>query len=344
MAPSYSDNINNLPLVSIILLNYNGKEYAKLWQSIFEQNYPNYEIIFIDNGSQDESLELFLSIARRYNVPVNVIRLRKNLGYSRANNIGVSIARGKYIVLLSNDIEVDKNWLSSMVDFLEKHPEVGVAEPIMFNYNKKSVYDLTYGYMNACGNIFSSIEIVPKEKLNEPFEVTFCEGASMFIRKDILMKTGYLFDEDYFMYYEDVDFCLRVRKLGYKCFVVPYSKIYHIRSGTTRKLKDPYYTTLFTSNKLLTLFRHLSTEKLIICMAFAILQEIFSSLILIILEKDIKNGLAVLKGIVRFFRLLPHHVKKRREIMLRRRCKDCDFLIPLHKSIPLLMKKLRRRN
>jgi GT2 family glycosyltransferase len=339
----------NWPLVSIVLLNYNGRKFIELWSSLFKVEYPNYEIIFVDNGSSDKSDELFEEMLSKHSdrrVNVKIIKLKKNMGYSKANNIGVKEANGDYIVLLSNDIEVDKYWLKNMIEFLEKNDKVGVAQPLMFKYQDRKSYDITFGFIDVIGNIFSSLDVVPKYKINKPFEVFFCEGASMFIRRKALEEAGYLFDEDYFMYYEDVDFCWRVRKKGYKIYVVPSSIVYHIRCGTVSGSRIPRYQALFIRNKLRTLVRNYDTINLIKYLPFAIIMELPECLVWILFKKNYQVGLAVIKGVFNFLLRLPNEMKKKytAKSMLasteeNNKNKISNHILPLRKSLKIILKK-----
>jgi hypothetical protein len=304
--------------VSVVLLNFNGKEYAKLWSSLFNVDYPNYEIIFVDNGSSDESLKFFNQLVKNNSTPyikrIMIIKLRRNVGYSKANNIGIKESKGKYIALLSNDIEVDKNWLKNIISFFEKNKEAGIAQPLMFYFYDRNKLDYNFGFMNVLGNIFGATEVVSFSRLNKPFEVFFCEGASMIIRRELLDKTGYLFDDDYFMYYEDVDFCWRARKQGYKCFVVPSSIVYHVRSGTVseKKVDTRIYQSLFVRNRLLTLFRNYHLVNAIKYIPLSILLLLFESIIVAVIKKRTNSAINIVKGIALFILQIPKEVKKRK--------------------------------
>ncbi|MEM5829576.1 MAG: glycosyltransferase family 2 protein [Candidatus Aenigmatarchaeota archaeon] len=334
-----------MPLVSIILLNFNGAKYSNLWKSLFYLDYPNYEIIFVDNGSSDNSDELFKKMVYKHSdkkrIKIEIIKLEKNVGYSKANNIGIKKAKGEYIVLLSNDIEVDRYWLKNMINFLEKNKDVGIAQPIMFNYFERDKYDITFGFMNVIGNIFSSIDVIPEHLLKNPFEVFFCEGASMFIKREVIQKVGYLFDEDYFMYYEDVDFCWRARKIGYKSYVVPTSVIYHIRSGTINKKKIDvnFYQSLFIRNKLITLFRNYTPVESIKYIPISLIFTLFEAMINIVLYKNPRNCLNIINGILAFFRQIPKEIRKKRL----QEPREKNLIIPLSKSFRLMKKKFKSK-
>ena len=336
--------MKEFPLVSIILLNYNGKDYVNLWKSLFKIDYPNYEIIFIDNGSTDNSLELFEDLIRRMSTSsisrIVILKLRKNVGYSRANNLGIKKAKGDYIVLLSNDIEVDKNWLKNIITFLQSYPKVGIASPLMFNFYERKKLDYTFAYMNKTGNIFGLSEILPFEP-KKPVKAFFCEGAAMVFRQEILRKTGYLFDPDYYMYYEDVDFCWRSRKQGYECFVVPSSIVYHVRSGTVgrKQLDTRIYHVLFVRNRLLTLFRNYNLLNCIKYVPLSILFLLFEAIVMFIYKKKIKGAINIIKGIALFIIQIPKETKK-----IKAQCiSGDDFaneLLSIRNSIRLMMKKI----
>ncbi|MEM3335894.1 MAG: glycosyltransferase family 2 protein [Candidatus Aenigmatarchaeota archaeon] len=326
-----------MPLVSIILLNYNGSRFSSLWKSLFSIDYPNYEIIFVDNGSKDMSHKLFRNIACKHpNIKSKIIRLKENVGYSKANNIGVKKASGDYIVLLSNDIEVDKYWLKNAIEFLEKNEDVAVAQSLMFNINDRKKVDAMSNYIDRVGFNYSNSE--DYKNRNKPFEVFYAEGAVMLIKKKILKEVGGLFDEEYFMLFEDVDFCWRVHLSGYKVFVIPSSRVYHVRggtvSGTTIKL-NPHYVLTNTRNRLTTLFKNYGAKNLIKYLPISLGLELLKGLWLIRIGK-IKSGIAAFCGIFSFFLKIPRAYKKRRVAQSLRIVSDDEIIkefIPIRESV-----------
>ena len=333
------------PLVSVILLNYNGKKFTSLWNSLFKVEYPNYEIIFVDNGSTDGSDKLFKKLVKKHNnnkiKRIKIIKLNTNVGYSKANNIGVEEAKGKYIVLLSNDIEVDKYWLKNMINFLEKNKNVGVAQSFMFNFYKRNEKDKMGNFIDVVGyNTCGDVSIYNNKK---PFEIFYSEGATMFVRKDILKETNGLFDDIYFMFFEDVDFCWRVHLRGYKIYMVPSSFVYHVRGGTVKGtiMKfDPFYLSTNTRNRLLTLFKNYSTKNLFKYLPLLLFLELVKGIWLFI--KKPKLGLYVLYGICDFVFKIPSAYNKRRIVQSLRIVKDDNIIkkmTPLKKSLFIIINK-----
>jgi GT2 family glycosyltransferase len=332
------------PLVSVVFLNYNGKKFANLWRSLFRVEYPNYEIIFVDNGSVDGSDKLFKKLAKKYKKSkikrLKIIKLENNVGYSKANNIGVKEARGKYIVLLSNDIEVDKYWLKNMINFLEKNKDVGVAQSFMFNFYKRNEKDRMGNFIDVIGyNTCYDNSIYSK---NEPFEIFYSEGAVMFIRKDILKETDGLFDEEYFMFFEDVDFCWRVHLRNYKIYMVPSSFVYHVRGGTVEgivmKLNSLYLLTN-TRNRLLTLFKNYGTKNLFKYLPILLFLELLEGIWLF--TKKPRLGLSVLCGICDFIFKIPKAYNKRKIVQSLRIVEDNNIIkkmTPLSKSLFIILK------
>lgn len=336
-------NGEKYPLVSIILLNYNGERFSKLWRSIFEiNNYPNYEIIFIDNGSRDGSLELFVNLSKNYKrVKTKIIRLENNIGYSKANNLGVTHTRGKYVVLLSNDIEVDNDWLINMIKVFENDESIAVAQSAMYSLYDKNQRDYQCNHIDAFGFCH------PPRLSNDVEEVFYSEGAVMFIRKSVIDKVGGLFDEDYFMFDEDIDFCWRVRLRGYKVCVVPSSKVYHARGGTVQGVfmkTDPFYVFLIARNKLATFFKNLELKNLIKYFLPLVMAASLKGIWLI--YKGRKNaGVGCFKGILAFLRELPRNYHKRKIVRAMSVVSDKEvlkYMYPLHLAIADVLRVLKK--
>jgi GT2 family glycosyltransferase len=308
------------PLVSIVLLNYNGRRFLDLWSSLFSLDYPRYEIIFVDNGSTDGSETEFLKLSKRHPKQiVRVIKLDKNCGYSRANNLGVKRARGELVVLLSNDIKVTKDWLRNGVEVFKADELIGVAQSILYLLDSPSQLDRTGNYIDVLG-------------LNHPFsytdkevkEVFYSEGAVMFIRRKVIDETLGMFDEKYFMLYEDIDFCWRARLMGYKIVVMPLSQAYHKCGGTVPGIlmkEDPQYIFTNTRNRLNTLLKNYSTGNVIKFVPLSTVVEAIKGIWLMFSNKETES-LACFRGIVSFLRGIPCTMKKRASIQEKRRLND----------------------
>ena len=191
--------MQNLPLVSIIVVNYNGKKYLQnCLDSLYKINYNNFEIIFVDNGSEDDSNDFV-----KNNYPeINVLKLDNNLGLAVASNRGAEIAGGTYLFFLNNDTIVDSEILNQLVRKAESDTEIGVCVCDVFTYDGKDEIGLglscdRFGY--PCGNLGP----------------LFYPDAAIFIRKSVFDEVDG-FDNMLFLYGEDRDLCWRILLQGYK--------------------------------------------------------------------------------------------------------------------------------
>ena len=218
-------------LASVIIVNWNGKDYLKTClESLKQQSYPNFEVIVVDNGSIDGSVE-FLN--RYYSAFVKVIANKENLGFAGGNNVGIGAARGKYLLLLNNDTEADKKWIEELIRIAEKNPEVGMCASKIYSFYKRNVID-TAGHL-----IYRDGLNRGRGRLEEDIgqydimeEVFFPSGCAALYRKEMLEEIG-LFDKTFFSYGDDTDIGLRGRLAGWNCLYVPTAVVYHRYSGST---------------------------------------------------------------------------------------------------------------
>jgi len=217
------------PKISIIIPNWNGIKFiAKCLDSIKQSTFSKYEILVVDNGSTDGSREL---IQKKYR-SVRLIHLPKNLGFARACNEGIHASKGKLIVLLNNDIEVDPQWLEELQTGMDRHPECGMGTSKMnFLDERDIIYNTGDLFKIWCtGGGRGHGERDQGQYETEEYVFGACAGAGVYRRE--LFDTVGDFDEDFFIFSEDVDFNLRAQYSGYKCIYLPKAKVYHIGTGT----------------------------------------------------------------------------------------------------------------
>ncbi len=218
---------------SVIIPNWNGKNLlAECLVSLDEQVFTNFEIIVVDNGSIDGSIEYI-----EQNFPnVKLVKLNKNFGFAKAINGGVKKALGEYVVLLNNDTKVDKLWLKELVKMADDHPEVASVGSKILNFFNPKIIDGVGILINEVGQAKSlgwqEEDLGQYEKVQYVFGVT--GGAGLF-KKDIFIKVG-MFDEHYFMYSEEVDWAFRAQFLGYKSIYCPKAIVFHKHKSTAKKL------------------------------------------------------------------------------------------------------------
>lgn len=215
--------------VSIVIPNYNGKQYIKAcMESLEKQSYKDFEIILVDNGSLDGSRSYI-----KENYPdINVIFLDKNYGFSYAVNVGIKQSNAEYVVLLNNDTEVDKDWLGNLVRCIEKDKQIFSCSSKMIRYNERHLIDDAGDEYCILGWTRKRGDGMPVDLYNETKEVfSSCAGAAIY-RREIFAKIGY-FDELFFAYMEDVDISYRALIYGYKNIYCSDALVYHIGSATT---------------------------------------------------------------------------------------------------------------
>ncbi len=212
-----------------------------------------YEIYVIDNGSEDGSAE---KVKKRFGGEINLIENSENSGFARANNQALRRAGGKYIVLLNSDTVLMENTIRSIVSFLEKNPSAAMAGPCMKSGDGKiqNSYDnfpslLTELFNKSILRLFLPNRFAGKtSKASQPFEVDSLIGACIVVRSEAIKDVG-LFDEDYFFFLEETDWCLRMRKAGWKIFHHPVAELVHLQ-GQSKKLRPSlawieYYRSLY---------------------------------------------------------------------------------------------------
>lgn len=214
-----------LPKIFVIILNYNGKETLKrCLDSVFYSDYPNFEVVIVDNDSKDGSFELAKNLYSKF----HFIKNAKNSGFSAGNNVGIRFALEKmadYIFLLNNDAVLEKDTLSKLIETSEKEP-AGIFSPIIYNRENHVWF--------AGGKIkWLKMKAVHENTFKEsfhPYKTDYISGCAMLVKKEVFKKIG-LLSEDYFLYYEDADFCIRARRNGFECTVIPNTKAIHFEKS-----------------------------------------------------------------------------------------------------------------
>ena len=210
--------------VAIIVLNCNASQYLeKCFSSIFGLDYPNFEVIMVDDGSLDNSVELVREKFPR----VVIIGNDRNLGAPVSFNKAVALSQAPLLLKLDSDVIIEKDCLSKMVSTLESDQKIGVVGSMVLYYDSDEVQDIgsnvdRFGYQT---NYYTMVGL-PKDgsKIRDAFYVS---GCSMLFRKNLYEKIGG-FDDKYFLYKDDLDFCWRVRLLGYQVVSDLNSKIHHV--------------------------------------------------------------------------------------------------------------------
>lgn len=234
--------------VAVIILNYKVADYTvKAVESVLKSSYKNFEIIVVDNNSDDDSAQA------AKNLGAIVIKNDSNLGFASANNQGMKIAKGKYILFLNSDTEINSTVLSQVVSWMNANPKVGVATCGL--KNKNGSLQATGGFFPNLVSVFSwmiiqdlpfvDLVIKPFHPLHakSPFvkgdafydkarQLDWVTGAFLLTRKQVVEKVKW--DESFFMYVEEVDFCYRVKKLGWEVWYLPQWNIVHLGGASSK--------------------------------------------------------------------------------------------------------------
>jgi GT2 family glycosyltransferase len=219
-------------MVSVIIVNYNRKDLLKqCLDSLREQSFKDTEVIAVDNASEDGSV----AMVKACYPEVKLIQNTANALFCKAQNQGMDISRGDFILCLNNDVILDKDYLKEILRSIELNSNIGMVSGKILRMDKKTI-DSTGLFV---GRDRKAVERgygrIDKGQYSEPGYIFGVSGAAAFLRKSMLLdikdKNGY-FDERFEMYYEDLDLCWRANKKGWKSYYNPKAAAYHVRGGT----------------------------------------------------------------------------------------------------------------
>lgn len=219
-----------LPCVSIIILNYNGADLLPAClDSLAELDYPNYEVIVVENGSSDNSLE----VLARYPW-VRVVSTAENLGSSGGYNFGLPHSRGEFVLMMNNDMVANRRFVRQLAEHMAAHPEVGIVQG-------KMVLPRSNLSLEVCGSFLTSFGFpyhygyykADGPKYQRSYPVFTGKGACMMFRREVIVKSGgYYFNPAFHCYYEETDLCHRAWLAGYETHFVPSEPVQHLAGVT----------------------------------------------------------------------------------------------------------------
>jgi len=317
------------PQVSIIIANWNGGNiYEKCLYSLSKINYPNWELIVVDNGSTDGTTEL--SLNPKFKIKSSkLIKNKTNLGFAPANNQGYKASSGQYLLLLNNDTLVDPDFLDVLVAKMETEKDLGVIQPKIYMMDKP-------GYLDNAGSFFTRIGFLhhwgfgkkDSEEFNKEREVFATKGACMLIRRSVIEKTGGLFDDDFVSYFEETDFCWRVWLGGYRVIYYPKTEIRHKVGFTIKRLDVANINFHYYKNRITSLIKNLEPINLIIILPIHMTIS-FAIILAFFFKGKSSNSLMILKAICWNSLNFCSTFKKREAIQKRRKINDKDLFAKL---------------
>jgi GT2 family glycosyltransferase/SAM-dependent methyltransferase len=313
-------NLHNQPLVNIIIVTLNRYDFTeKCLASLLNGGYDNIKIFLVDNGSRANVFEDFFN-RHQDNCKLEFIRSEKNLGFGAGCNLALDKIKDGYVMFLNNDTETEKYWLQPIIEFMEKHPDVGACQPKIKDIARKDYFEYAgaaggfmdiYGYPFTRGRIFYTLE-KDEGQYDNVVDLAWCSGTAMVTKKEILDKTGY-FDDIFFMYSEEVDLCWRIKRAGYRLVSVPRSVIYHYGMGTMKMNRSYKKTFYLHRNSLIVILKNYTVKNLIKYLPVRFFLDIITFFYYLIQHPFNLNWFAVLKAYASIIVFFPAILKKRRE-------------------------------
>jgi GT2 family glycosyltransferase len=229
------------PKVSVVIPNHNGVTprdgltYLEMvLPTLREQSFRDFDVTVVDDGSTDHSVRYL-----KENWPeVRVVALAGNSGFPKTVNTGIEATNGEYIALLNNDIELSPDWLEQLVGMLDREPGLGFVTGKILRYQERTVIEQAGQDLYTCGMFAPrGLDADDLGQFDEPRQITIATAAASIYRREAVARANG-FDEDYFLYCEDADLCLRMVLQGYQGLYVPGPVAYHVRGGTIGQESD----------------------------------------------------------------------------------------------------------
>lgn len=308
-------------LVSIVIVNWNGAEVLpECLESLLRLNYKNIEIIVVDNGSTDDSVNIVNKVCGNR---ARVVRLEKNIGFAAGVNAGFENSAGEFIATLNNDMVVESSWLDQPMELLAD-ASVGIVSCRQMNYYDRTKIDGLYHRISkelvlkpfGLGRDFGADALFSK-----PGYVISANGGSAVLRAETVRALGG-YDADFFGYLEESDFCMRAFLRGWRCAYAPDSVVYHM-DGFTFKKNMAYKYYLFERNQIWFMYKNLPAWDIFKRLFYILIKEAY--IIIIIFCVKAKNPLLYLKARLDALRGLGRYRDIRRENVTLFRAKREEF-------------------
>lgn len=304
------------PRVVIVILNWNGwKDTIECLESLYQINYPYYEVIIVDNNSSDNSINKIEEYCngkivikspffeyKNSNKPIKysivstneekvssgkliLIKNKENVGFAEGNNIGIRYALKSldpdYILLLNNDTVVDKNFLVEMLKVSENDNKIGITGPKIYYYDEPNKIWFAKGKISwkFCRGLNTGYNEIDSGQHDQISEMEYASGCAFLIKREIIDRIG-LLDKRFFLYFEEIDWTLRVSRLGYKSVFVPKGKVWHKVSKSGGGIKGKIGLYYITRNRWLLMKRWANKSEYWVFIIYQILGAIIFPLFL----------------------------------------------------------------
>ncbi|HXH19766.1 MAG TPA: glycosyltransferase family 2 protein [Chitinophagales bacterium] len=298
------------PLVSIITVNFNQAEMTcALLNSVKKLTYPNFEMIVVDNGSQENPSAKILTVFPSAKIIISKI----NLGFAGGNNLGIRESKGEYLFFVNNDTELSADVIEPLLMAFEKNKKAGVISPKIYYFEQPEIIQYAgYTPVNPCTARNATIGQFEKDRgqHDQPKPTPYAHGAAMMVKREAIDKAG-MMPEFFFLYYEELDWCEQIRKAGFEIYYEPKAKVYHKESVSVGKL-SPMKTFYLTRNRILFMRRNAGTLNLMLFALFLAFVTIPKNVLMYCLKGEFTLARSFLQGVIwNLFNKIPHPISAR---------------------------------
>ena len=322
----------NAIFVSVVIVNWNGAEVLpECLESLLALNHKNIEIVVVDNGSTDDSIDVVNRICKN---KAKVIPLKKNIGFAAGMNVGFENARGEFIATLNNDMIAEPSWLDQPLELMLKDKSIGIISCRQMNYFNRNKIDGLYHRITKelvlmpFGNGY---EFQRDNLYSKTGRVISANGGSAILRTATVKQIGG-YDADFFGYMEETDFCLRAFLHDWRCVYAPDSVVYHMDGFSFKKNKGYQYY-LLQRNRIWFLYKNIPISDILRRLPYIIFVElrIAGGFFFKIMKPSLyfKARLDAIRGLKRYKNIRKENTalfkKKRNEFYHFEKCKKLDM-------------------
>lgn len=264
------------PLVSIIIVSWNGKKWLDTClSSIFAQTYKSFEVIVVDNGSTDDTIPWLQDTYPQ----VVIVKLDHNYGFADGNNKGYEKSRGEFVYFLNNDTELSTHAIKELVKVLSSDARTAGVQSKLLLMEKKNTLDTIGAFLTPTGFLYHNAFAHPNNpSYDKEIPLYTLKGASMMFKRDALDSVsmqGYLFDPDYFAYFEETDVCHRLWIRGYTLKYAPQAVVWHHMGATSSSMETSFVQFHSFKNRVMTYLKNMEWRTLTWLMPFHFLVSEF---------------------------------------------------------------------
>jgi GT2 family glycosyltransferase len=292
--------VDTQPLVSIITVNYNQLGLTcELLDSIRRNSYKNVETFVVDNASRENPQQHLM----QFYPEVKVIVSEENLGFAGGNNLAVRVAKGDFLFFINNDAELTDGCLEKLLTLFGNRPKLGIASPLLCYYNAQRGVEpdlIQYAGTTEVNSVTARNRTIGEKELDKgQYKIAkpsaYAHGAAMMVPKLVAGDVGWMAN-DFFLYYEELDWCARIKKAGYECWVEPNARVYH-KESVTVGAASPLKTYYLNRNRIYFMRRNTGSIQLLLFSLFLIFFTIPKNLIRYALRGEWKHAKVFIQAV-----------------------------------------------